>query len=477
MLQRTRIFRLLNVSSESPSFRAKPGFRNFQAEIQSSPYKEQFKDYWTTPVAWQDREYGEKPKLGDPIPTRRAASTLVVARNRHIDPAKVASGEDNDYKVLMHFREGKGRYVKDTFSIPAAPVNVEDRNSESWAPVLQRRGLSTKYRDMQERLCAFRSLFIFSNMIVIPKEGGGLAEVEGPPGPKKWAALVSTHPRHLRDLIDALELPLESVFNQFRPFRKMVTPTTETFRFENTSYVVTFEKIPCVQYTLSHVGERLVWVSPMEALARFNAGIMNMPTPNAILLSELNNQCPTFEDVSAHLTAQSEPVSILPELVYSGSEEAGDKVATILVPGDMHHSHTTDEDKSRKYVRRFVYEKDYPYGVRAVFEERPATVEEEATELKVSAPLLLEEANDMDMVYADVPYLKRNVKPEDVGKALYNVQEFSLQEGAENAEGIIPNRQVYSGVDRAEHEDDWVKAPTPALQRLRERSHPTGPNY
>jgi len=484
MLRRTQKWLLLNVSGESPSFRAKPGIRNLLVDVAHSPYKEQFKDYWSTPVPWQDREYGEKPKLGDPIPTRRAATTIIVGKNRHADPDKVASGEDNDYKVLMHFREAKGRFVKDQFTFPGAPLNNEDRNMESWMPVLRRRGLVTSYDDIQERLAAFRALLIMANILVIPKEGGGIAEVEGPPGPKKWHVMVAQHPRYLRDLVDVLELPLETVFSQFLPFRNLITPTTETFRFENKSFIVPFPKIPCVEFTMSNVGEQLVWVSPQEALARFNAGIMNMPTPNAILLSEMNNQYPTFDEITKHMTAKSEAISILPELVHH--QQGDQKVATVLVPGDMHHTLTTPEDRERQYVRRFVYEKDYPFGVRAVFEERPASAEEAKEELHVAPPLLLEEANEMDMVYADVPYLKRNVNPAQQGNTAYVTPDITLKDGPENAEGLITRRQEYTGLEDFGGEDDAMadmvstkangSKPTP-VDLLRSRRNAPGPGY
>lgn len=483
---------LLNVSGESPSFRAKPGIRNPLVDVAGSPYKEQFKDYWATPVPWQNREYGEKPKLGDPIPTRRAASTIIVAKNRHVDPAKLESGEDNDYKVLLHFRESRSRFTKDQFTFPGAPVNSEDMNMESWKPLLKRRGLVTDYEDLQERLCAVRALLIQTNLLVIPKEGGGIAEVEGPPGPKKWHVICAQHPRHMRDLLDALELPLETVLSQLIPFRKMITPNTESFRFDNLNYIIPFDKIPCVEFTLSNVGEQLVWVSPMEALARFNAGIMNMPTPCAILLSELSNQCPTFDHVvSPDLHAKMTPIAVTPQLAHhkAGSggfssasiipQEEGDlsMVATILLPGDLHHTETTPEDREQKFLRRFVYEKDYPYGVRAVFEERPATEEEAAVAVQMAAPHLLEEANEMDMVYADTPYLKREVHDADVGKTLYATPEMQIQEGPEGPDGLVQReRRVYTGLEDHDDEADLIR-PMSGLQRLRDRSNPIGPGY
>lgn len=434
MLRRTLRWLLLNVSGESPSFRSKP-VRNLQMDVQMSPYKEQFKDYWSTPVPWADREYGEKPKLGAPIPTRCAATAIVVGKNRHMDAERVERGEDNDYKVLMMYREGKGRFVRDQFIFPSLPVNLED-SSEDWDKILRRRGVTTRWADMHHRLCAMRALFAQMNILLVPKEGGGLAEVEGPPGPKKWHLLVHSQPKAMKNLVDVLELPMQTCLSQLLPFRCITTPTTETFRFDNLVYLIPFEKIPDVRFTISTVGEKLVWVSPMEAMARFNSGIMNMPTANMILLSELNNECPTFADV-ARRGPHDAHRSVLPELFRHGQTN----VATILLPGDLMHPATTKEDREQNYVRRFVYEKDYPFGVRAVFQERPATLEEINEPLVQEAPKLLEEANEMDMIYADIPYPKREKKPEEIGRTRFPVPSYAFQEGPENEEGVIPLRK------------------------------------
>ncbi|EPY34236.1 hypothetical protein STCU_01735 [Strigomonas culicis] len=472
-MQRTRVYRLLNVSGESPSFRSKPGLRNLLLEVQQSPYKEQFKDYWSTPVPFADRDYGAKPKLGDPIPTRAAATSIVIGHNKHADPDAVARGEDNDYKVLMMYRESKGRLLKDQFILPSAPVHLEDRSVE-WNRILHRRGVVTQYSDLHERLAAFRSLFTHFNLLLVPEEGGGIAEVEGPPGPRRWYLITYSFPQAMKQLVDVLELPMETVLSQLIPFRRIVTPDTETFRFDNRTYIVPFDRIFDVQLTLSTVKEKLVWVSPMEAIARFNAGIFNTPTANIITLSELANACPTYADVMAHkqTNLRTEPTVVQPELYHHGQQ----KVATVLLPGDFHHAATSAEDRAQKYVRRFVYEKDYPFGVRAVFEERPAVEAELQLALEREAPALLAEATDVDRVYADTPYPNRarhapplqaaaphderarrepdedwyGVAPRtnpfhlhEEGRTAYPVPQYTLQDGREDKDGFIPVRHNF----------------------------------
>lgn len=392
---------LLNVTGESPSFRAKPGMSHPLFSVHNSPYKEQFKDYWATPVPFADRSYGEKPKVGDPVPARRAATTILVGKNSYADPAAVECGEENDYKVLMMYREGRGRFVKDQFILPSAPVTLQDSH-EDWPRLLRRRGMVTNWSDLHHRLTAMRALVMYTNLLLIPKEGGAVAEVESVPGVRRWHLLIHSHPEALRRLIDVLELPMESTLAQLLPFREIETPTSETFRFLNRSYLVTIAKLPEVELTLSVNGEKLVWVSPTEAVERFNAGIMNMPTPNLIALSELSNACPTFADVCAR-THRSPTRLVRPQLFHHGQS----RVATVLLPGDVHHPDTTTEDQRACFVRRLMYEKDFPFGVRAVLEERPASVAEMQAVLEPAKPALLEEATELDRVYAAIPYPER----------------------------------------------------------------------
>lgn len=434
IMRRTLLCLLLNVSGESPSFRAKPGLRNLLADAQMSPYKEQFKDYWATPVPFADREFGEKPKLGEPIPTRRAATSIIVGRNQHANPEAVAAGADNDYKVLMMFREAKGRYLRDQFVFPSSPVRLDD-TTEDWKKILRRRGLTTHYPDLSSRLTAHRALLSMANLLVIPKEGGGIAEVEGPPGPRKWHLIVWSQPSAMKQLIDVLELPMETTLSQFLPFRRIITPETETFRFDNLCYLIPFDKVADVQYTLSTEGEKLVWVSPLEAIARFNAGIMNMPTANVIALSELHQECPTFADIQ-NKTSMDSPREVLPELYHHGQTN----VATVVLPSDIAHSTATEEDKKRTMIRRFQYTKDYPYGVRAVLEERVATHEELSQPLVKDTPALLEEATESDYMYADIPYPEAQHQE---GATAYAVPSYEFQEGKMNAEGLIPLRHSH----------------------------------
>jgi len=401
--------RLDNIIGDSPSFRSKP-WRGHMSTVLHSPYKESFKEYWATPVPWMRREYGPKPKPGDPIPLRDAATLILCGKNNHVDPQLIRDGEENDYKVLMMFREAKGRYTKDQFLIPSKPVVLEDRN-EKWPELLQRLGVKTVHEDLPVRICAMRALLGEANILIIPPEGGGIVEVQGPPGlTKKWHAIVHSHPDQLRNLLDILELPMENAFRSMLPFRRIQTPPTEKFRFDNTSYIVTFDKMPCVRYTISTVDEKLVWVSPKEALRRFNAGIMDMPTPNLMLMSELDAHVPLFKDVQDRLRFTAEPALIVPELVHD--EET--KMATVLLPGDIHHSETeanlidsgryqaqkgvneedseegtgSNEDTSKgengayqPKLRRFQFIKDEPWGVRAVFTDRPILASDDLTPL------------------------------------------------------------------------------------------------
>ena len=444
MIRRARFLLFNNVSGESPSFRAKP-MRNLQVDVCNSPYKEQFKDYWATPIPWAKREYGEKPKIGDPVPLRSSATTLICAKNKHADMARVEAGEDNDYKVLMMFRQSRGRFTKDQFLFPASPVHAVDRDLDGWAPYFKRRGLSLEDfpNDLEERLCAMRSLLVEMNLLMIPKEGGAIAEVQGPPGPKKWHMMVMETPKGMRDLCDVLSLPLTKCLENLVPFKRVQTPASETFRFDSHSYITTIDKCPEVKYTISTVGEQLIWVSPREALDRFNDGRMEMPTPNLILLSELADSAHTYDELKAkYNNPHSEFDVITPELVRNPVNQ----MATVLMPGDIHHTQTSPEERAEKFFHRFHYEKDWPHGVRAVYIHRPVEEEDDTAPLAQQPHALIEEINEYDKIYMNVPYPKREFNPADEGKTISPIPTHQLSDRPLNKEGYVNYEQKNSAL-------------------------------
>eukprot|EP00658_Telonema_sp_P-2_P072977 TRINITY_DN62046_c0_g1_i1.p1 TRINITY_DN62046_c0_g1~~TRINITY_DN62046_c0_g1_i1.p1 ORF type:complete len:273 (-),score=87.10 TRINITY_DN62046_c0_g1_i1:168-986(-) len=249
--------------------------------------------------------------------------------------------------------------------------------------------------------------------------------------------------------------------------------------FDNMSFLVPIEKIPCVKYTISTVGEQLVWVSPREALDRFNDGRMEMPTPNLILLSELARTVPKFSDIGSALTPKSwasdaaaaassssdesleiggeelsskkpssrpltiidrEPEIICPELVR---DPARGNMATVLLPGDLHHGDTPEDEKivGDRFFHRFHYEKDYPHGVKAVFVHRPVEEGSDDTIPMVHQPhALIEEINEADEVYMHVPYEKKKFNPANDGKLSVPYPDHHLQDGPVNREGFIDLR-------------------------------------
>jgi hypothetical protein len=393
---------LHTVTTDSPSFRAMP-LRAPMAAVINTPYRDAFKEYWATPIPWQPRDYGQKPKPGDPVPLREAATTLVVAKNKHIDRGLVDSGEDNDYKVLMQFREAKGRYQKDQFVLPGAPINLQDREDD-WVKVLYRLGVKKEFKDIDHRICAMRALLAECNLLVVPPNGGNIAEVEGPPGPRKWHMMVASSPSHFRQLVDILEIPMEEALDNLKPFGRIQTPATEMFRFDTMCYVVAVDKMPCVKYTISTIGEQLVWVSPKEAMARFDAGVMDMPTPNLVFLEDLDRRYPTFDKVRAMevMTSLDDVPVVLPELVH----DPATNMATVLLPGDIHHSNRRAAREQRKQQNlppqmerfsRFDFTKDIPWGVRSVFTNRPIGADEEVIELPGVAPLTIQEADTLKL--------------------------------------------------------------------------------
>jgi hypothetical protein len=196
-----------------------------------------------------------------------------------------------------------------------------------------------------------------------------------------------------------------------------------------------------MQYTVSMIGESLHWVSPMEAIGRYNAGIMEMPAPNVVLLSELTNAFPTFDDVVKGLNVNSTPIDVLPEMVRHKTNQH-EKVATVLLPGDRSHSATTPEDRERSFLRRFTYVKDDPFGVRAVFEERPTDDQDDlSTPMIPETCAVLIEQSQIDHLYSSVEVIPRLGEESQLQeKTLYEPMQFQMKDTALDEDGFLKVR-------------------------------------
>lgn len=432
---------------------------NLPSQVQESPYKDQFRAYWAEPIPWMDREYGPKPKIGDPLPTRPAASAVIVGKNKHVNKDRVAAGEENDYKVLIRFRGSRRRFGRDSYLIPSVALNRSDY-LEEWMPILKDGGLTTEYTDLRHRLCAWRALMNDCNTLLIPKNGGTIAEVEGPPGKLRWHSICCQEPKRFKELVGILRMDTEEILSQMLPFRNIITPTSEMFRYNNRSFVIPIDRLPDMQYSTQMVDESLHWVSPLEAIGRYNAGIMNMPAPNVILLSELANAYPTYDDVLKGLNKFSTPVDVMPELV----RHTVGKVATVLLPGDRAHSATFAEDKARSYYRRFTYVKDEPHGTRAVFEERPTDGQDDLAELLIpEKTAVVIETSQIDEIYSGVADIQRLGEDSQLQQTtLFEPTKFNMQDGPMDEEGFVKSTR-----SRESPFVPWAKRQKDRDERLR----------
>eukprot|EP00742_Colponemidia_sp_Colp-10_P022880 GILJ01027139.1.p1 GENE.GILJ01027139.1~~GILJ01027139.1.p1 ORF type:complete len:212 (+),score=30.20 GILJ01027139.1:96-638(+) len=112
-------------------------------------------------------------------------------------------------------------------------------------------------------------------------------------------------------------------------------------------------------------------------------------------------------------------------------------MATVLMPGDIHHADTSPEERAEKFFHRFHYEKDWPHGVRAVYIHRPVEQEDDITPLASQPTALIEEINEYDKIYMNVPYPKREFNPADEGKTITPIPTHTLTDRPTNAMGFI----------------------------------------
>eukprot|EP00760_Papus_ankaliazontas_P031362 PhM_4_TR5246/c0_g1_i1/m.54367 len=460
-----RGFRLLQIHQggqgiDSPTFFARPN-NSPMAQILHSPYMEAFKEYWATPVEYLDRDFGEKPKPGDPVPAFDAASMVVLGRNKYGTAAE-------DYKVLLLFREAKGRYTKDNFIIPGLPVMLPDRDYEEWVRTIRLTGGGETPGMMEHRVAALRALIYECNIMVTPD---GLGEIEGPPGLYKWQSIITADPGKLVDLTHILNLPMARTLNRFQPLVRIVTPKAEKFRYKNTFFVCPFDKMADLRYVSPTNNEEMCWVSPSEAMERHALGLMEMPTPTYFLMTmlaeykKLDDILAVTEKMQGAGSVQEVPM-IEPEIHYKD-----DGLSIITLPGDELHSTSQSEDAiETKGRRRVEYFKDYPFGVRfewqstfgsVVVPDTPAELKARRELLEAahsatmsgSGPLIeavrpegedgqLEDGveGEREPVYVEAKY-QRSVSPQQLRDARQQTAQLaSMMRGAAQASGAqLPN--------------------------------------
>jgi len=296
---------------------------------------------------------------------------------------------------------------------------------------------------------ALRTLCSDFNLMMIPPEHGGIAEIQGPPGPNKWHMIVHESPDQMRRLVQTLEPPLESALGGLRPFRRVQTPTNELHRFDTMAYLYPVPRVTEVKWTLHVEGEELVWVSPKEALARHDRGVFDVPTPTLMLLHELDRHCPRYVDVLERKPDQP-PEVFLPELVH----DPATRMATVLLPDDYQHSRSLARSAER--TRRQTDQK-------AATAAAASTMSDEGASAATATAAAAEEPEELPML-SRIEYVKNDMIQDGPGvRSIFHHRAVTAADLATEKLPDVPAARF----DEVRTKEGEVPTPEELLQYLR----------
>ena len=247
---------------------------------------------------------------GRPVPaTPRPAATVIVVRD----------GEDGRPETFMVRRDPRARFAADAFVFPGGAVNEDDKlaggappcsgltRSEAHARLTDRGGdpPADPAESIGLHVAAVRELFEEAGILLARQlDGRG----DGVLTPETCATLAALRPeiqpgeRQLGELV--AELGLELVPEELIYFSHWITPESSPRRFDTRFFMI--EDRP--GQTASHCGVETVdgvWITPAEALRRFEAGEITLVSVTVDHLRVLRHYASTADLLAF---ARSKPI-------------------------------------------------------------------------------------------------------------------------------------------------------------------------
>jgi 8-oxo-dGTP pyrophosphatase MutT (NUDIX family) len=274
---------------------------------------------------------GRLSAAADPPPRVRDASTVVLLRDAVDRPRGGASGGGIEAYLLR--RTATMAFAGGMFVFPGGRVDPADsRPDVPWvgppfAEVMH--ALDAEPGLARALVCAaVRETFEECGVLLASPTGtdGALAE----PDDQGWLAdrlAMERRELGLAEMLVRRELALR--VDLLAPWARWITPEVEPRRYDTRFFVAA---LPPGQQpgAVSGEADRMVWMSPAEALERHAAGTMRMLPPTAYTLAELA----AFDDVAGVLAAarRRDLSPIMPKFLVTGTE------AHFLLPHDAEYA-------------------------------------------------------------------------------------------------------------------------------------------
>ena len=260
---------------------------------------------------------------------RPSSTTVCLARDA------VGSG----YKIFMVRRSLTASFMPGAAVFPGGAVDEADR-SAFWRT--RTRSAATA-DELAHRVAALRELFEEGGILAGGFDGATQSRVS--PLAATWRKRVYETPGQFEALVADEDVPVD-VDGGLIPWCRWITPKQERKRFDTMFYLAPLGGRGVLDEARHDEGETIesTWLSPAEALERFEAGEMALVPPTWLTLKQLSF-FPDMDELLAH-ARQRASLGLLDAIEPHMDLER----RLLLLPGDREHPFDASPDGENRLV-------------------------------------------------------------------------------------------------------------------------------
>ncbi|MGH2686036.1 MAG: NUDIX hydrolase [Actinomycetota bacterium] len=253
----------------------------------------------------------------------RDAATVIVVRD----------GDDGRMQVCMLGRNVESEFTRGAYVFPGGAVDDDDRHADL-EPICEGRAdpvasalLGVEHGGLAFWVAGIRECFEEAGLLLAYAEDGKLLRLEDHDDVETFAAHRRAVDAGERRLVEVCaEEGLRLAVDGMHYFSHWITPEGQPRRYDTRFFIA---RAPDAQEALHDEVETIasVWITPAEALARFEAGTLELMPPTMVTLRQIGR----FERADELLAAAAQTTdvpTIQPRVV---KDQGGIR---ILLPGD-----------------------------------------------------------------------------------------------------------------------------------------------
>ncbi|HLI08958.1 MAG TPA: hypothetical protein VKV40_20510 [Ktedonobacteraceae bacterium] len=275
----------------------------------------------------------------------RLASAVMLLRPRiGVREAEQGEGKGRGFEVFMVRRVIQSDFMPDVYVFPGGSVTADDRAAEQAEGICQ--PVTAAFADPEgrtalgggTRAAAIRELFEEAGILLAEREGAALSfSEENSPRFKAYREAFQQRKGSLVRMAEAERLTLAT--GQLSYFEHWITPEGMPKRFDTHFFLATAPEGQQAVYDRLETSEG-VWITPAEALARFERGEFPIVFATIYQLRDLA-AFTTIEESLAYTAMHHVPVR-QPVLIQE------DGVTRVHLPGEAHNTWVVPENMTRQ---------------------------------------------------------------------------------------------------------------------------------